>query len=292
MAPRKPQVVMKKWHEFAKDYQAEHKLESYTDALKQAPAAWKKYKESFATENPNYDAKAVAAWERQEREKKIAAGLIAPPKRKYVAAASKKGESKGKEKEERGSSLKTSNKKETFELDSDDDDYDVVIRTVTTKKRKRSEGGGGGSSSSSSVSSPPPKNKRKRSAPVKKVPTTYEEDPPPLTKKSNGRPIPLPASAIKRKSTHQVMTQNVEEGGVKVQNVGAGEIGMAFVQPGGVLKAKKGVKKEKISAPSPTSLAQEMEEDFLPEYREEEEEGEEGEIGGGGSGFQYADELM
>jgi hypothetical protein len=251
-------------------------LESYTDALKQAPESWKKYKESFSAENPGYDHKAVLNWEKQERERKIAAGLIAPPKARSRGAKGgrqggggkgKGGEASSKEGGgDNSDSLKASHKKETLGVDSDDE-YDVVIRTVTTKKRKRS---GSSSVESSSSTEEPPKNKRKRSTPVKKVPTTHDLDVPPLTKKSPGKPIPLPASSIKRKS------QGTGKAGVKRQ------------------RAPPQLKETSANGHSSQSLAQETEEDFLQEDEGEEGEGsEEGEVVmNGGGGAQYADDVL
>lgn len=253
MAP--PKVAMKKWHEFAKEYQKENNLESYTDALKQAPESWRKYKERFSAENPSYDHKAVLAYEKQERDLKIAQGILPPPKSRKKKGVSGGGASGGgvsgeerKKKKEGKERMVDSNKKEMMEVDSDDE-YDVVVRTVTTKKRKRTSGEKGKGKGKEEKNElyegipPKPKNKRKRTQPVKKVPTTNEspEEHPPLTVKTPGKPIPLPASSIKRSSTKGV-------------GVGVG---------------KGGAKKQ----PPPVSLAQEPEEDFLQEI----EEGEEGE---------------
>jgi hypothetical protein len=259
MSKKNNGVSMMKWHEFAKQYQSNHKLDSYTDALKQAPGAWTKYKSDFAAKNPDYDHKAVLAAERKERERKIKAGLIPPPKQKSAAAKKAGGVSSNTS----SPSLDSTKKKVGGEGDSDDD-YDVVIRTTTTKKRKRSSSGSGSSSSSSNPSndlsphsSSAPKNKRKRTPPVKKTPTSYDDgEVPPLTKKSLGKPIPLPASSIKRKS-----------------------------------KGAKGKEKEDTY---PT-MAQEMEEEFLEEMEEGEVEEEGNGVvrkGGGGGVSVYAEDAF
>jgi len=144
-----------KWHEFAKQYQAEHKLTSYTEALQQATGEWKKYKESFSTSNPGYNHDEFLKAERMERKRKIAAGELEAPKKRGGGIGSP----------EKGAGAKGGGKKkEVGEVDSDGD-YDVVERVVTTKKRRRA-----GSeyatykvpTSITDSSSSPPKRKRAR----------------------------------------------------------------------------------------------------------------------------------
>jgi len=183
MTPRRMQ-----WHEFAKKFQTEEGLSSYTDALKQAPPAWKKYKQSFSDKNPGYDHVAILEANRKERARKIASGELAPSKRR--------GGKKEKEEGEVQETSKVSNKdKKAADIDSDSE-YDFVERVVTRKRKRLA--------SASSLSSPSPateslllpqgqpkkKRTRKQKNPKEKVPSTEEA-------------VQLPASSIKKKKSSQ-----------------------------------------------------------------------------------------
>jgi len=170
---KSPQLM--KWHEFAKKYQEDHKLTSYTDALKQAPDSWKKYKESFAVENPNYNHQAILAAERKERLRKVAAGELPPLK------------NRSKKKVEEVAKVSQLSVSEKEKIDSDDE-YEYVERVVTTKKRKRND-----PIAVSSISSgiTQPKRKRKQSNP-KKIDTD-------VTSKTKSNLTPLPLESIRRK---------------------------------------------------------------------------------------------
>ena len=206
MAPnQRPKIVMLKWHEFAKKYQQEKNLRTYTEALQQATGDWKDYKESFSRANPSYDRDGVLQWERRERERKIASGELKPPKprsRKSAPAVVAPH-----------ATHMPHQTKNTYP--DSDDDYDVIIKETVTKKRKRPSGG---SSSTPSVpnQAPPKKvrkrapstakaapipngvsggeaalpNKRKRTIPVKKAePQTMSE-----ASKRNKKVLPLPTA--------------------------------------------------------------------------------------------------
>ncbi len=160
--------MMLKWYEFARKFQEENKLPTYTAALQQATGPWKQYKESFSTEHPEYDKAAVLQWEREEKARKIKSGELPPPKhiqrtrktaiatveptppqQHYAPHTSKRGEE-----------------------EEEDEDYDVFIKETITKKRKRnhgsssSSGGGGLGAGGAATAPPPPKKKRTRRTPA------------------------------------------------------------------------------------------------------------------------------
>ena len=222
---------MLSWTQFAKEYQKKHNL-SYTEALKQAGSdngPWRQYQKKFMKDHPKYDAKAVAAQIRKEREEKIASGEIPAPRsrksKKQIEVEKKKSDTTQQKKKE-----------------DDDDDYEEITTTTTTvKKRKRVE----------EVTTPPPKPKRKRYTPKKKISndsvvpkgekldadsssSSSQSVPPPLTVKTPGKALPLPKILIKKKKSP---------------------------------KSEYEVKKESCDIDtSDIPLGQEIEEEFIPEY--------------------------